>query len=147
MTNHGPLSLTLGATESAGWLQRIQNPRSLPQKLGLEEGITVHVIDNHPEPQRVVTESGATLGPLKHAALVFAVIDGEANLQSLERIAVTLPADSHLWVLRRKGKLAQVKESTVMARLAALGLRPSKTTAWSDEYTADRYARARVSSG
>lgn len=143
LTDRGKLSLALGATEAAAWLTRIHNPRSLIQKLGIKQHTPVHVIDEHPEFRGVISDSGAKLVALQWATIVFVVIETEAQLSALCRLVHTLPGASQLWVLRRKGKQVTVKESVIMAALKEQGLAPSKTTAWSSDYAADRYGRSR----
>ena len=64
-------------------------------------------------------------------------------LSNLDRLASHFPPSAHLWVLRHKGKDAEVKESDIMAILGKHGRAPSKTAAWSAVYTADRYGLAR----
>lgn len=142
-TNRGLLSLALGATEAAAWLARINDPPSLPRKLGVERGTPVHVVDDHPEPRGVLSAAGASFVALEQATLVFVVVESETQLAALARLAAMRPASAHLWVLRPKGKHAAIKESVIIASLKAQGLAPSKTAAWSDAYAADRYGVAR----
>lgn len=139
----GPLVLALGAREADTWLQRIRNPPSLASKLGVVAGTAVHVIDDHPEPRAVLQAARAEFVALDEAALVFVVIENEAQLQALrERLAQRAPGAA-VWVLRLKGAQAAIKEAAIMAAMKALGMGPSKTAAWSEHYTSDRYGQAR----
>ena len=142
-TERGPMRLHLGAAEAARWLDRIRHPRSLGQKLGLAPGVSVHVAEAHPEVLAVLGALGADMAPLDRARLAFVAVEAQEDLQGLDALASSLPASTHLWILRLKGKAATVKESEIIARLRTHGLAPSKTAAWSDRFAADRYGRAR----
>jgi hypothetical protein len=139
-----PFVLELGAPATARWLQRIRSPKTLAQKIGLkEDGSTgVHVLWPHGEVDAFLAENPSKQTPLIHAGLVFAVVDSAGDFAQL---STRLPLAGHaaLWLLRRKGKQAQVKESEIMSLLAEHGYKPTKTTAWSDVWGADRYQRAK----
>ena len=144
-TPRGPLRLQLGAIEARKWLDRMTHPPTLAQKLGITPGTAVHVVGSPPEVSEVLTQAGARIGSLADATLVFVLIASDHDLQTLLRLVPTLPPGAQLWMLRPKGKAAAVKEAAIMGALRAQGLAPSKTSAWSQEYAADRYGRARVS--
>ena len=75
------------------------------------------------------------------AQLWLAPLDCSADLGDLlARLAQSpLGATQSLWVIRRKGVLAELKEATVMRELRALALVPTKTASVSESRTADRY--------
>lgn len=142
-TRQGPLSLTLGEKEAALWLKKIKHPPSLVDKLGVSEGSAVHLQQTHAELKRVLDPVAPNYVPLAQAQLTFIVVETAKDLTALNALAKALPERCQIWVLRRKGATAEVKEKEIMALAKTAGLAPSKTSAWSDIYAADRYGRAR----
>lgn len=142
-TPRGLLRLHLGKIEARKWLDRIEHPPTLAQKLGIGPGTPVHVVSMPPEGAEVLAQAGAVIGDFAGAKLVFVAIASQDDLRALDHLARKLLSDAQLWVLRQKGKGAVVKEVEIMGVLRAQGLAPSKTAAWSEEYAADRYGRAR----
>jgi len=140
---HGLLFLSLGSREGRKWLDSIANPPALEKKLGLGSGVPVHVVDNSPVVMDALTPTATAMVDLENANLVFITVVSRDDLQMLDGVARKLPKDSHLWVLRKKGKVVPIKESEIMACLRSHGLAPTKTAAWSELYSADRYSRSR----
>jgi len=91
----------------------------------------------------MLKEAGARLVSLDDAKLIFVVVESQEDLETLGRLAATRPQSAHIWVLRRKGKHASIKEAPVTDRMRLHGMAPSKTAAWSDSYAADRYGVSR----
>lgn len=144
IANGEPLALELGQKEAQLWVRKIQNPPTLADKLGLAAGLPVHVHGQHDEILRVLKSAGVQLVPLADAALVFLMVDTPASLQALQSLAHARPSSAQIWILRAKGKGASVREADIMAAAKAVGLSPSKTSAWSDSYSADRYGARRT---
>ena len=65
-------------------------------------------------------------------------------LKLLDGLVRYLPEGAQIWVLRTKGSRAMVKESEIMALLRSRRFAPSKTAAWSELYSADRYSRSGI---
>lgn len=141
VTPAGPLRLAMGIRDAAAWRERILAPPSLAKKLGLVADLPVHVLGGHAEPRGVLAAAGARETPAAQASMSFAVVDSPDDLARLAACCAQLPLP--LWVLRRKGREAPVKEGELMAALRQRGLAPGKTAAWSDAYSADRYGKAR----
>lgn len=141
-TPRGRLRIHLGATEAQRWLQRLTQPPTLAEKLGLRPGLkAVQLGTADPEIAQVLSEAGALVGSAAEAELAFCTVESVAALEGLERLLRPLPASLPIWFLRRKGKAAAVGESTLMAELKRLGYGPAKTARWSEERGADRYHR------
>jgi len=139
VANGKPLALKLGQKESLLWVRKILHPPTLADKLGLAQGLPIHVHGRHAEALRVVEPAGVRLVPLAKARLAFLVVDTPLHLEALKALAEGKPADAQIWIVRRKGKDALVRESSIMAVAKEAGLSPSKTSAWSEAYSADRY--------
>jgi len=142
-TERGALTLLLGEKEARAWLLRIKDPPSLSSKLGIEAGSPVHVAEDHPVPIAVLKEAGARLVSPEDAKLIFLVVESQAHLEALGRLAAARPPSAQIWVLRLRGKHASIKEAPIMECMRRHGMAPSKTAAWSDRYAADRYGTAR----
>lgn len=125
----GALELELGP-QAAKWLEKIKNPKTVLQKLGVKPGQRVKLIN-------VAGEAFAS-GFEKSAAapdVVFYQVGSPADLRRLPRIA----GEQVLWVLRPKGKEAPVGERETMAAARALGLVDVKVVAFSDTLSAEKY--------
>lgn len=143
-TPQGHLRLSLGLTEARKWLDRISNPPSLAKKLGVLRGIPVHVVGTPPEITAQLVEMGADRVEQAEAKLAFIAILKHEDLKLLDGLVRYLPEGAQIWVLRTKGSRAMVKESEIMALLRSRRFAPSKTAAWSELYSADRYSRSGI---
>ena len=76
------------------------------------------------------------------AKLAFIAILTHEDLKLLDGLVRYLPEGAQIWVLRTKGSRAMVKESEIMALLRSRRFAPSKTAAWSELYSADRFSRS-----
>jgi hypothetical protein len=126
------------------WRQKIADPPSLSRKLGIQPDSVLAWRVRSAELLDFFEQRGRAPGDRASATLWFAEISAQSDLDDVvgwltsER-GLFRPA-AQLWVLRRKGKEAPVKESDILRTLAELGMRPSKTAAWSETFTADRFA-------
>jgi len=143
-TPRGHLRLSLGCTEAKRWIDRILNPPSLAKKIGLLRGTPVHIVGTSEEITACLAEAGADTVKLGEAKLAFIAISTHEDLELLDGLARNLPEAAQIWVLRKKGAQAMVKESEIMAFLRSRRFAPSKTAAWSELYSADRYSRSRM---
>lgn len=141
-TPQGDLRLPLGRMEAEKWLERILNPPSLAKKLGLFRGIPVHIVGASAEIAACLADAGADTVKLAEAKLAFIAVLTYQDLEPLDGLVRNLPEAAHIWVLRVKGAHAMVKESEIMAFLRSRRLAPSKTAAWSELYSADRFSRS-----
>jgi hypothetical protein len=128
----GPLQLELGA-RAAQWLQKIQNPKSVLEKLGVKPGQTVALIN-------VRDESFAAKLPRGDSPdVIFFEVTGPADLKRLPELRKRLPDDGALWLLRPKGKDAPVGERETMAAGKAAGLVDVKVVGFSETLSAEKY--------
>ena len=145
-TPQGDLRLPLGRMEAEKWLEHILNPPSLAKKLGLFRGIPVHIVGASAEIAACLADADADAGAdtvkLAEAKLAFIAVLTHQDLEPLDGLVRNLPEAAHIWVLRVKGAHAMVKESEIMAFLRSRRLAPSKTAAWSELYSADRFSRS-----
>ena len=130
----GPLVLHLG-DDAPVWAEKIQNPRSRLQKLGIKPGARVCLIDFEDaefaaELHAAGVESAHKLG--RAETLVFLYVAEPGELDALARIRKALAPEGAVWVLREKGKTAKVSEDEVRKRAKQAGLVDVKVLAFSN---------------
>ena len=130
-TADGVLSLDLGEREAARWLDRIQNPPSLGQKLGLRPGQAVRVIGQLP-PIGVPT--------VAKADLVLLAIDLPGGLDDIDACAASMEPGQDVWIFFEKGR-KDVTGADVILRGRAAGVTDTKVCRVSEGKTGQRFRR------
>ena len=137
----GSVSIYLGAAASK-WAEKIRNPRSLMDKLGVKPGMRVAVfgVDDADFLLQLAgrTADVAQRAPGHAVDLVFfgtEDVHGLVRLASLKRM---LRSDGAIWVVHRKGKGATLKDLDVFAAAKRVGLVDNKVVAFSATHTAER---------
>jgi hypothetical protein len=131
----------LGAP-AARWADKITNPPSRADKLGIKPGQTVLLAgvanpmfraELERQHVRVVTRP-----PAAGADLVFFGVDRASALSRLERLCLAIKPNGAIWVLRPKGG-SGVSESAVMLAGRQAGLVDVKVVSFSDTHTAEKF--------
>lgn len=136
----GVLSLDLGAKEAARWKDKIENPKTLVQKLGVKAGQSVAVVGELPAAlasdlaKLVEPKTGAPRSPVD---VVFLVARAPKDLERLATLCEKLNAKGGVWVLREKGGGA-VTEAMVMAKAKEHGFVDVKVAKVDEVWTAER---------
>lgn len=138
--NGGNATLYLGAA-AAKWIDKIKNPRSLMDKLGVKQGMTVTVdgVDDAAFLVELATRTAHVAS--RPGGAVDIAFFGTENPASLVRLATfkrMLASDGAIWVVHRKGKDATVKDTDVFAAAKQVGLVDNKVVAFSATHTAER---------
>jgi hypothetical protein len=145
------LVLELGR-EARKWAERIRNPPSRLDKLGVKATSAVALIGGKravagEELRAFVAEveargarvlKGAPTGA-EDDLVVFLSVETREDLAKIAELVATLRAGGALWTLRRKGAGAAVGESDVRSAARAAGLKDVKVAAFSEERTADKF--------
>ena len=136
----GTAAFALG-TAAAKWADRIRNPPSRADKLGIKAGHRV-VIDGVKDAAlrdevelrgaKVVARSAADVDVMFYAA------NDRAALDSLRALQQALKPDGAIWVVRPKGSAA-ISEADVMKAGKASGLVDVKVVRFSDTHTAEKF--------
>lgn len=135
----GVLALELGENEAARWLDRIQNPPSLGQKLGLKPGQAVRVMG--PIPVEVEAELARIGAPVTaNAALVLLAIDLPDGLGDIDACAESLASGQDLWIVFEKGR-RDVTGTDVIQRGRTAGLTDTKVCRVSETLTGQRFRK------
>ncbi len=137
----GSVSIYLGAAASK-WAEKIRNPRSLMDKLGVKPGMRVAVLgvdDADFLLQLAQRTSDVAQRVAGHAVgMIFFGTEDPAALVRLAALKRTLKSDGAIWVVHRKGKDATVKDTDVFAAAKRAGLVDNKVVAFSATHTAEK---------
>ena len=137
----GTLALELAEAEATKWAEKIKNPPSRLDKMGVKPETTVAVVGKlepafidelNARAARVDRKLGAPVNVVLLAA------ETSADLQRLEALKKNIVAEGAIWVVRRKGN-AEVTETSVRAAGKAAGLVDVKVAAFSPTHTADKF--------
>lgn len=140
--SHGGAQTTLYLGPlAARWAEKIRNPRSRLDKLGVKPSLRVSVVRlRDPEFKVELESAGCALswGRLKaESALVFAGVETAADLAKLDAARSAMRDTGALWVIHPKGKDG-VKDTAIFARARALGLVATKVARFSETHTAEK---------
>ena len=139
VADDGVLALDLGDTEAARWLDRIRNPPSLGQKLGLKPDRPVRRLG--PVPPEVEAELARLGCPVAaHASLSLLTLDLPHGLSALERCAEALMSGDDVWVFFEKGR-KDVTGTDVIRCARAVGLIDTKVCRVSESMTGQRFRK------
>jgi hypothetical protein len=127
---------------AARWADRITNPPSRLDKLGVKPGmIAVMAGEKHADLIEEVKARGARVPksvPADGADLIFYGASARAMLDRLRELKSDLKPNGALWVIRPKGSPA-ITESEVMAAGKKAGLVDVKVASFSETHTAEKF--------
>jgi hypothetical protein len=127
----GEAELELGAVATR-WADRIRNPRTLADKLGLKPDSKVGVV-------AVEHEALAGFGPPRPGAdLIFLGAESRADLEPLAGLVPFLAPAGGIWVVAPKGR-SDPTENDVLAAGRAAGLVDVKVVKFSETHTAHKF--------
>jgi hypothetical protein len=134
-------ALELGA-EAAKWLDRIKNPKSVLQKLGIKPGQCVALVQlEEPGFREQLDAMGVEVvqgKPRKACDAIFLGASSRADLQLLESLKARLVPNGALWVIRPRG-VPEITEGDVMSAGQAVGLVDVKVVRFSESRTAEKF--------
>jgi hypothetical protein len=145
-TKDGLAVFTLGA-RAEKWREKIANPKTLLQKLGVKPGETVSLIGEFPsdfllslkKQDAEIVEGKAPKG----APWYFLAAESRQNLQRVTSIANVLAGAAALWIVYPKGKTS-ITESDVRAAGLQAGLTDIKVASFSSTHTALKFVLPRA---
>jgi hypothetical protein len=131
----------LGAA-SVKWAEKIRNPRSLIDKLGVKAGMRVAVLGvddaDFLDLVRSRTEDVSTKSAKADTDLIFLGAESTKELSVLPSLKTKLVSNGAIWVVHRKGKAATLKDVEVFAAAKAAGLVDNKVASFSATHTAEK---------
>ena len=138
----GTASFGIGPS-AAKWAEKIRNPPSRADKLGIKAGQRVLIVGVRDAELRRELESRAATILTRSGAdlildLVFLAANDRGALASLGTLRQTLKPNGAIWVVRPKGSLA-ISEADVMRAGKDAGLIDVKVVRFSDTHTAEKF--------
>jgi hypothetical protein len=141
LTINGNVVLELGP-DAAKWAEKIRNPKSVVQKLGVKAGQNVAVVHlDDPSFVADLEQAGAqvTVGkPKKNSDAIFYGASSRDDLSRLSTLKPSLAQNGALWVIRPKG-VKTITEADTMAAGKAAGLVDVKVVKFSETHTAEKF--------
>jgi len=131
------VSVDLGA-DAAKWLDKIRNPKSVIEKLGVKPGHGIALINIEDDAFARDLESIGTKLVKKNADAIFYGANTRADLARIAKLRESLAPNGALWIIRPKG-VKEITESEVMAAGKAAGLVDVKVVRFSDTHTAEKF--------
>ena len=127
---------------AAKWADKIRNPPSLLDKLGVKPGMRVAVLGiddaSFLEQLDARTTDVIRRTPKKDTEIVFFGVDDIADLTRLETLRGYLTPAGAIWVVHTKGKGAALKDTDVFAAANRAGLVDVKVASFSATHTAEK---------
>lgn len=132
------LRLHLGA-DAAKWVEKIRNPKSVLDKLGIKAGQKVSVVGAIEHIEELEAKSGDISRKLRKGSdVIFFSAASRAELDRLPALREALRPDGALWVIRPKG-VQEITEADVLAAGKAAGLVDVKVVKFSETHTAEKF--------
>ena len=137
----GTASFELGPT-AAKWADKIKNPPSLLDKLGVKPDMRVAVVgvddaDFLAQLERRTSEISRKT-PRKDTDIIFFGADDVTDLARLEKLRGYLTPAGAIWVVHTKGKAATFKDTDVFAAAKKAKLVDVKVASFSATHTAEK---------
>lgn len=137
----GTASFELGPI-AAKWADKISNPRSLLDKLGVKPGMRVAVIgiDDADFLEQLATRTTeiSRKTPRQHTDIIFFGAGDVSDLARLARLRGYLTPAGAIWVVHTKGKAATFKDVDVFAAAKHARLVDVKVASFSATHTAEK---------
>jgi hypothetical protein len=127
---------------AARWANRITNPPSRLDKLGVKPGMHVLFVACSDQPFAAEVKARGAKVPKSAAAggadIVFYGAERRETLNRLERLRESIKPNGAIWVIRPKGQQA-ITEADVMAAGKRAGLVDVKVVSFSETHTAEKF--------
>ncbi len=123
------------------WAERIRNPKSLLDKLGVKPESSVAVLDLADSEFRTLLEERVeryATAPQPESDLIFLGAEATGDLGRIESLVQYLRPNGHIWVVAPKGR-QDIREADVLEAGGAAGLKDTKVARFSGTLTAHRF--------
>ena len=141
----GAVRLEIGPA-AAKWADKILNPKSLVEKLGIKPGQKISILgaaDDELPAQLEARGISVSSRLSSDADVVFLFLSTEKDLARIATTAKSMGATATLWTIRPKGKEGISETATRNAGLAA-SLVDVKVVRYSDTHTAEKFVRRKA---
>lgn len=134
-------ALELGA-QAEKWFDKIKNPKSVLQKLGIKPGQCVALVQlEEPGFREQLDAMGVEVAegkPRKGCDAIFLGANSRGDLHLIESLKARLVPTGTLWVVRPRG-VPEITEGDVMTAGQAVGLVDVKVVRFSERRTAEKF--------
>ena len=138
LTINNDVVLDLG-DDAAKWAEKIRNPKTVVQKLGVKPGHNVSLVNLSDESfVRDLETAGAVIAKGKNRDAIFYGANTRDDLSRLATLKQSLAPNGALWIIRPKGTKT-ITESDTMAAGKAAGLVDVKVVKFSETHTAEKF--------
>lgn len=132
--NGSSLRVHLGR-EAEKWAEKIRNPKSVIDKLGVKAGQKISIVG--PLDSAFLGALDVSTRLRKDSDVIFLAANHRDDLQRLAKLRESLSPSGAIWVIRPKG-VKEITESEVMAAGKAAGLVDVKVVKFSETHTAEK---------
>jgi hypothetical protein len=126
--------------QAAKWAEKILNPKSVIDKIGVKSGQTVSIVGEI-DPQFIaqMKSRGAVVAkrPRKESDVLFLGVRSRSQLARLRKLRELLTPSGALWVIRPKGTAA-ISDADVIAAGKKAGLVDVKVVRFSETHSAEK---------
>jgi hypothetical protein len=136
-SDKGTLILDLGR-EAKKWEDKIKNPKSLLDKLGIKNGMTVTLQDVEDPAFLKGLKDKEIISSTKLSDMIFLQVDSNEELQSVRSLAKRLEKNGALWIVYPKGK-KDLKQEDIFKAGKSAGLVDVKVVSFSSTHTALKF--------
>ena len=131
-----------GGAQAAKWAEKIRNPKSVVQKMGIKAGHVVSVVRLDDDAFVADLEkAGAEVSrgrARKNSDAILYGANSRADLDRMTTLKTSLKPEGSLWIIRPKGVKA-ITEADTMAAGQAAGLVDVKVVRFSETHSAEKY--------
>lgn len=139
--NDKDVRLHVGAAEAKKWAEKIRNPKSVIDKLGIKAKQKISLVGSFDDAflaQLEAKEADVSKKLRAASDVIFLAAAKREELEKLARLRESLAPAGAIWVIRPKG-VAAITEAEVMAAGKAAGLVDVKVVKFSDTHTAEKF--------
>jgi hypothetical protein len=132
-SDQGTLILDLGK-EAKKWEDKIKNPKSLLEKLGIKSGMKVSVHNVNDSAFLKELKQKEIQSSTKRCDMIFLQTDSKEELSSVRSISKNLEKNGSLWIVYPKGK-KDLKQEDIFKAGKSAGLVDVKVVSFSSTHT------------
>lgn len=122
--------------DAAKWAEKIRNPKSVLEKLGVKAGQTISIAG--PLDRSFLGDLDVSTRVRKPSDVIFLAASHRDDLSRLARLRESLAPAGAIWIIRPKG-VREITEAEVMAAGKAAGLVDVKVVRFSETHTAEKF--------
>ena len=123
--------------DAAKWAEKIRNPKSVAEKLGVKPGQKISIIGKLDESFLSGVDVDVSRRLRRGSDIIFFAASKRADLEKLAELRESLAPAGAVWVIRPKG-VSAITESDVMADAKTAELVDVKVVRFSETHTAEK---------